>query len=239
MSQTRKNFNSNIRKKYNKNASDVLDERVRALRVELAQRTIDIQLSDQKERKEAKDSPYAEKVGKEISKLINEERLEEARKRLEEELDKHPKELMFLNLQMALDMLDKPFGSYEKAKKFGSILMEIAVEKNNAYYTMVAIGNMGLIAHNEGHDEFSKAMYLVAHFIDKKEIFPMCNLAGWYARRGELEEAQKWIDKILNNYPDWLERDDIVTFLKKDESLSNLREYAPYKEKVLSKIEEQ
>lgn len=239
MSQTRKNFNSNPPKKYGKKISDKPDEREKALRVELAQRTVDIQLSKQKERRKADDSPYVYEVGREISKLIHEERLEEARKRLKEELVNQPEEMMFLNLQMILDGLDKPFGDYEQTKKYGSKLMEIAVEKGNAYYTMAAVSNMGLIAQNEGHDEFSKVMYLAAHFIDKKEITLMLNLAGWYCRRGKLEEAQKWVDKILNNYPDWLERDDIVTFFKKDESLSNLREYAPYKEKVLSKIEEQ
>ncbi len=220
------------------NKANELDEKERALRIELAQRTVNIYRSSENERRQAEDSLIAKKAGKEISQLIEDERLEKARARLKEELAKHPDELMFLNLQLMLDVLDKPFGSYEQAKRAGSRLIEVAVEKNNTYYTMVAIGNMGLIAHYEGHDEFSRAMYLAAHSMDKKEIFPMLNLTGWYARRGRLEEAQMWIDRIIDTCPDWLERDDIVAFMLKDESLYNLRTYAPYKEKVLFKISE-
>lgn len=238
MSEIKKAFNSNPGRRKSMNKPDVLDEKERLLRKELAQRTINIHLSDQKDRRRAEDSPYVYEVGKEVSNLIHEERLEEARKRLKEELAKHPEEMMFLNLQMILDGLDKSFGNYEQTKKYGSELMEIAVERDSAYYIMAAINNMGLVAHNEGHNEFSKVMYLTAHFIDKKDIGPMRNLACWYARRGKLEKAQKWIDRILDSYPDWLERDDIVSFLKKDEALANLRTYMPYKEKVLSKIEE-
>jgi hypothetical protein len=98
---------------------------------------------------------------------------------------------------------------------------------------------MGYVAHNEGHDEFSKMMYLAAHFIDRREIFPMRNLACWYSRRGDLEEALSWIDKILDAYPDWKTRPDIATFLKKDEGLNRLRSYQPFIDKVLSEVDKE
>ena len=76
-------------------------------------------------------------------------------------------------------------------------------------------------------------MYLAAHFIDNMAIPPIANIAGWYSRKGELEKSQKWIEKIIELYPDWHENEEITTFLLKDEMLRNLRSYEPFKEKVL------
>ncbi|MCP4580753.1 MAG: hypothetical protein GY839_04000 [candidate division Zixibacteria bacterium] len=213
-----------------------LDEKTRALRKEMSQRTVNMSRSDEDERIQADDSPELINVGKEISQLIDDERLEEARDRLKTELSAYPDELMFLNLQMILDSLDKPYGSYDKAKEVGGRLIEMAVEKDNSYYLMVGINNLGFIAHNEGHDELSKAMYLTAHFIDRKALFALCNLAGWHARRNKLDESLKWVERIMKTYPDWLNNDEIVLFFKKDESLHNLRIHEEYKKKVLSRI---
>lgn len=215
-----------------------LSEKERALRVELAKRTVNIHRSDDSERVMSDDSAYAKEVGREISRLIHEERLEHARQRLREELSEHPHELMFISLQMIVEFLDRKFGDYSEAKKYGTRLMEEAVEKNNSYYAMVALTNMGLVAHSEGLAEHSKTMYLAAHFINCRDVTPMRNLAGWYARRNRLEEAQRWIDKLLDTYPDWHEREEITTFLLKDESLRNLRAYAPYQDRVMSKLKE-
>ena len=213
-----------------------LNERERLFRVELAKRTIDAHRDDDNERKLAEDSPEVLSIGKQIASLIDEERLEEARERLQQELEKRPNEMMLLNVQVILDVLDKPFGDYNSAKKYCSLLMECAVKKNNIYYTWVALNNMALIAHNEGHDDFSKLMYLAAHFFDKKAFTPLINLAGWNARRNNFEEAQKWIELILETYQDWLKNEEIVTAFKKDECLHNLRNYEPFKIKVLAEI---
>jgi len=218
------------------NNPEKLDNKMRALRKELSQRTINMHLSEPQERSLADDTAIIIDIGKKISKLIDDERLESAREQLRIALAQYPDELMFLNLQMILDGLDKPFGNYNSAKIAGSNLIEVAVEKYNTYYTMAAIVNLGLIAHNEGHDDFSKAMYLAAHFIDRKAITPMRNLAGWYSRRGFVEKAQMWIRRIIEAYPDWLDREELVTIFLKDESLGNLRKHEPFKKEVLAII---
>jgi tetratricopeptide (TPR) repeat protein len=219
------------------NNPEKLDEKMRALRKELSRRTVNLHLSDAQERAMADDAADIIDIGKKISKSIDDERLEEAREQLRIALAEYPEELMFLNLQMILDGLDKPFGNYNSAKKAGSNLIEVAVEKYNTYYTMAAIVNLGLIAHNEGHDDFSKAMYLAAHFIDRKAITPMRNLAGWYSRRGFVDKAQMWVRRIIEAYPDWLDREELITVFLKDESLANLRKHEPFKQEVLAKIE--
>jgi len=219
------------------NNPEKLDEKMRALRKELSRRTVNLHLSDAQERAMADDAADIIDIGKKISKSIDDERLEEAREQLRIALAEYPDELMFLNLQMILDGLDKPFGNYNSAKKAGSNLIEVAVEKYNTYYTMAAIVNLGLIAHNEGHDDFSKAMYLAAHFIDRKAITPMRNLAGWYSRRGFVDKAQMWVQRIIEAYPDWLDREELITIFLKDESLANLRKHELFKQEVLNKIE--
>ncbi len=219
------------------NNPEKLDEKMRALRKELSRRTVNLHLSDAQERAMADDAADIIDIGKKISKSIDDERLEEAREQLRIALAEYPEELMFLNLQMILDGLDKPFGNYNSAKKAGSNLIEVAVEKYNTYYTMAAIVNLGLIAHNEGHDDFSKAMYLAAHFIDRKAITPMRNLAGWYSRRGFVDKAQMWVQRIIEAYPDWLDREELITIFLKDESLANLRKHELFKQEVLNKIE--
>jgi tetratricopeptide (TPR) repeat protein len=219
------------------NNPEKIDDKMRALRKELSRRTVNLHLSEPQERSLADDSIDIIDIGKKISKSIDDEQLEDAREQLKIALAEHPDELMFLNLQMILDGLDKPFGNYNSAKKAGSNLIEVAVEKYNTYYTMAAIVNLGLIAHNEGHDDFSKAMYLAAHFIDRKAITPMRNLAGWYSRRGFVEKAQTWIRRIIETYPDWLDREELVTVFLKDESLGNLRKHEPFRIEVLAKIE--
>ena len=219
------------------NDPEKLDEKMRALRKELSRRTVNLHLSDAKERSMADDNTDIVDIGKKISKLIDDEKLEDAREQLKVSIAQYPDELMFLNLQMILDGLDKPFGNYNSAKKAGSNLIEVAVEKYNTYYTMAAIVNLGLIAHNEGHDDFSKAMYLAAHFIDRKAITPMRNLAGWYSRRRFVDKAQMWIRRIIEAYPDWLDREELVTIFLKDESLSNLRKHEAFRKEVLAMIE--
>ena len=213
-----------------------ISEKERLLRVELAHRTVDMHSNSEKERRDSGDSPELIEIGREISKLISEEHLEQARDRLKKELAERPEELMLINFQMILEVLYGQPGNRKRQMEIGARLMELAVEKNNTYYVMTAIGNMGLVAHNEGYDEFSKVMYLAAHFLDKKAQFVLCNLAGWYARRGKLEQAQQWIDKIIDVDPEWQQDDETVAFFLKDESLYNLRGYEPFKQKVLSKI---
>ena len=100
----------------------------------------------------------------------------------------------------------------------------------------IGINNLGFIAHNEGHDEYSKAMYLAAHFIDDKALFALCNLAGWNARRNRLDEALVWVRRIMEVFPDWLDNEEIVSFFEKDESLHNLRSSDKFKSEVLSQI---
>jgi tetratricopeptide (TPR) repeat protein len=216
--------------------SKQLSDKELALRKELSKRTVNMISRNSDGQAVAGDPPQVEELGQQISRLISDERLEEARDMLSDSLKKYPQEMGLLSLQMILDVMLKEFGSYDKAKQVGSEIIEIATEKKNAYYAMVAINNLALIAHNEGHDEYSKAMYMAAHLIDGKALGPMRNIAGWYSRRRKLEEAQKWIDKIIATFPEWQSREDITTFLNKDESLANLREYEPFKEKVLAVI---
>jgi len=212
------------------------DEKLRALRKELSQRTINMLSREESSQSISRDPDHVRRIGKEISRLIRDEFLEEARERLEVELQAHPDELGFLNLLMIIHVMDRKFGDFSEAKKLGSRIMELAVEQGNIYYTMAALNNMSIVAHNEGHDEMSKVMYLAAHFIDRRDVGPMRNLAGWHARRNRLEEAQKWIDKLIETYPDWLKHEEIVTFLKKDESLHNLRNHEPFRQRVLEKL---
>lgn len=216
--------------------SEKINEKGRKFRVELQKRTVGMYSADADERKDANDSPEVIAIGKEISRLIDEEKLEEARDRLEVEIENRPNEIGLLNLLMILNGLDKPNNSYDEAKKIGGLLMETAVKNNNPYYTRVALNNMALIANKEGFDEFSKLMYLAAHSIDKKALSTIYNLAGWYARKNMLKEAQEWVDLILELYPDWQNNEKIVTFFKKRESLQNLRSYGPFKTKVLGKL---
>ncbi|MCD6160826.1 MAG: hypothetical protein J7K40_00240 [candidate division Zixibacteria bacterium] len=217
-------------------SSEKISERERKLRVELQKRTVGMYSDGVDERIDANDSPEVVAIGKEVSRLIDEEHLEEAREQLKKELAKKPNELGLLNLQIILDCLEKPFGSYDQAKKTVGRLMKIAVENDNSYYTSVALNNIGFIANKEGLDEFSRVMYLAAHFIDKEALSTIYNLAGWYARKNMLEEAQKWVDLILEISPDWQNDEKIVTFFRKRESLENLRSYGPFKTKILAKL---
>jgi hypothetical protein len=143
---------------------------------------------------------------------------------------------MLLNFRLIVDSLLKQFGDYSVAKQAGLKLIEKAVSQKNSYYTMVAMNNLGLIAHKEGHEEFSLAMYLSAHFIDNSALFTLCNLAGWYSRKNELDRAMHWIERIIETNENWNKDDEIVSFLKKDESLFNIRKYSRFQEEVLSKI---
>jgi len=218
---------------------DPINEKERALRRELSKRTISMPSLDNRDDKSRNDPEHIRKIGIEISALIQDEKLEKAQERLAIETEKYPDEPGLLNLQFALDMMLKPFGNYEKAKESTGKAMELAIEKNSPYFARVAINNMALDAQKEGHAEFSKAMYLAAHFIDKAAIPPIANIAGWYSRQGELENAQKWIDKLLSLNPKWPENDEITTFLTKDEMLGNLRTFEPFINKVLSQIKKE
>jgi len=214
-----------------------ITEKERNLRKELAKRTVDMHSSSRNERLSAEKSPEILKIGREISHLINEELLEEARQRLKVELEKHPDELMLLNFQMILDGLDKPSGDYKDAKKAGIELIEKAAQQKNSYYIMAAINNLGLIAHNEGQDEFSLAMYLAAYAIDSNAFSVLCNLAGWYSRRNNLEQARYWVDRIIELNPGWKDDEEIKTFFVKNESLNNLRKDEAFKRDILSRID--
>lgn|GEM_PF-1624899 len=211
-------------------------ERERALRIELSKRTISIPSRTERDERIDRDSPEIREIGGAINTLIREERLEEARARLDEALVQYPDEPGLLNLRVVLDIMDKPFGDYRQARKNCETALETAVNKDNVFYTCHILNNMALIAHKEGHEEFSKAMYLAAHFIDRTAFPPLINLAAWNSRKSQLEEAMEWIDRILETFPDWRENEEIVTFFRKDESLANLRSYGPFKMKVLSKI---
>jgi len=216
--------------------SDSPDDRELALRRELSRRTISMPSRSSRDEQMDTDPEHIKRIGSEISGLIHDERLEEAGERLEKALQEYPDEPGLLNLQFALNMMLKPFGGYDEAKESTGKAMELAVEKGNSYFVRVALNNMALVAHKEGYEQFSKAMYLAAHFIDNKAIPPIANLAGWYSRKGDLENSQKWIEKLLETYPDWHKNDEITTFLAKDEMLRNLRTYEPFKDKVLSRI---
>jgi tetratricopeptide (TPR) repeat protein len=218
--------------------SEHIDERELAFRRELSKRTLSMPSRTARDEERDTDPETIKKIGTLISRLIKEERLEEAREKLDAVLSEYPDEPGLLNLEFALNMILKPFGSYDQARKSTGKAMELAVARGSAYFARVAINNMGLVAQKEGHEEFSLAMYLAAHFIDNMAIPPIANIAGWYSRKGKLDKAQMWIDKLLELYPDWRANREIVTFLEKDEMLGNLRLYEPFKKKVLDKIKE-
>ncbi|MCP4632768.1 MAG: hypothetical protein GY855_07560 [candidate division Zixibacteria bacterium] len=213
-----------------------LDERERAFRIELQKRVLGLNPRTKEESGGFDLSQYAQSKGDEISNLIYDENLEKARELLREELSKYPDELLFLNLQMTLDMIDKPFGSYEDARKIGYKLFELAVEKNNEYFTWVAINNIGIIVRIEGDEETAKLMFLTAHFINRQSLAPMQNLANWFSRKGLLEEAQSWIERILKEYPEWKKKEELITYFKFEEALNNLRSFEPFKEMVMSEL---
>ena len=216
--------------------SEHIDEKELAFRRELSRRTLSMPSRTDRDDQRDTDPAVIKRIGGEISRLIQEEQLEEARERLDREVADHPDEPGLLNLEFALNMILKPFGGYEKARESTGRAMELAVERGSAYFVRVAINNMGLVAQKEGHEEFSLAMYLAAHFIDGMAIPPIANIAGWYSRKGELAKAQQWIDKLLEFYPDWCSHDEITTFLEKDEMLGNLRSYEPFIRSVLDEI---
>lgn len=211
-------------------------ERERALRRELSKRTISIPSRTERDERIDRDSLEIRKIGSAINDLIREEKLEEAGVELEKALARYPGEPGLMNLRVVLDIIDKPFGNYSRARQNCESALECAVEKDNDFYASHILNNMALIALKEGHEEFSKAMYLAAHFIDRKAFPPLINLAAWNSRKGKLEEAMKWIDRILETFPDWLQNEEIVTFFIKDESLANLRKYDPFRERVLAKM---
>ncbi len=215
---------------------DPPSERERALRIELSKRTISVPSRTARDEDIDRDSDEIREIGGAINGLIREERLEEARARLDEALSQYPDEPGLLNLRVVLDVIDKPFGSYQQARESCIAALETAVNKDNIFYTSHILNNMALIAHKEGHDEFSKAMYLAAHFIDRTAFPPLINLAAWNSRKGNLPEAMEWVDRILETFSDWQNNDEITTFFIKDESLSNLRQYEPFKKTVLSAI---
>lgn len=225
-------------KKRSLQMSDHIDDKELAFRRELSRRTLSMPSRTPRDDQRDTDPEIIKKIGSEISRLIQEERLEDARERLDEELSRYPDEPGLLNLEFALNMILRPFGGYDKARESTGKAMELAVDRGSAYFARVAINNMGLVAQKEGHEEFSLAMYLAAHFIDGMAIPPVANIAGWYSRKGELEKAQKWIEKLIDLYPDWCENEEIVGFLEKDEMLRNLRLYDPFQKRILSKIKE-
>jgi len=217
---------------------DPLSERERALRIELSKRTISVPSRSERDEQIDRDSEHIREIGGAINTLIREERLEEAGRRLDEAISRHPDEPGLLNLRVVLDVIDKSFGNYQKARESCIAALESATDRDNVYYTSHILNNMALIAQKEGHDEYSKAMYLAAHFIDREAFPPLINLAAWNSRKGNLQEAMAWIERIHATFPDWRDNEEITSFFIKDESLSNLRNYGPFKETVLSVIHE-
>lgn len=215
---------------------DPASERERALRIELSKRTISIPSRTERDEALDKDSAEIRHIGGQINSLIREEKLVEARDRLNKALEDYPDEPGLLNLRVVLDVIDKPFGNYEQARKNCIVALETSVNRDNVYYTSHILNNMALIAHKEGHEECSKAMYLAAHFIDRSAFPPLINLAAWNARKNRLAAAMDWVDRITRAFPDWAVNEEIITFFKKDESLANLRSYTPFKERILSKL---
>lgn len=219
-------------------SDDHLDEKERALRIELGKRTVRAEARDNRDYEVAEDSEYARQTGDQISSLMRQERLAEARTQLAKELSLTPDELRFLNLQTLLDIYDRPDGDFRSAKTYAGLTMEIAVRKHNPHYVQAALAHMGIIAQLEGHSHYSLMMHLAAHFIDRNHIVPMQNLAGWFATHGQLAEAQAWVEQLIHIYPDWHQREDMVDFFKKDESIHNLRSYEPFINNILEKIKE-
>lgn len=215
---------------------DPAGERERALRVELSKRTISVPSRTERDETIDRDSDEIRRTGGRINALIREERLAEAREALSKALEDFPDEPGLLNLKVVLDVIDKPFGNYERARESCIAALEASVNRDNVYYTSHILNNMALIAHKEGHDEFSKAMYLGAHFIDRSAFPPLINLAAWNSRKNRLKEAMEWVDRILETFPDWAENEEISTFFVKDESLANLRSFPQFKERILSKL---
>jgi hypothetical protein len=216
-----------------------LDERERALRIELGKRTVCAEARADREYKVALDTEYARQMGDSISKLMREERLGEARRVLAQELAKAPHELRFLNLQTLVELYDHPSGDFSEAQKYARLTMEIAVEKGNPHYQQTALCHMGIAAQLEGKTQYSLMMYLAAYSIDKTYIVPIQNLAGWYSTQGRLEEAMIWVDQLLLTCRDWLSRDDIIDFLVKDEAIHNLRKHKRFVEEITNKINHQ
>ena len=216
---------------------DPPSERERALRIELSRRTISVPSRTERDEGIDRDSDRVREIGGAINALIREERLEEAASRLDDALKQYPNEPGLLNLRVVLDVIDKPFGSYQQARESCIAALETAVNRDNTFYTSHILNNMALIAHKEGHDEFSKAMYLAAHFIDRSAFPPLINLAAWNSRKGNLPEAMEWVERILARFPDWQNNDEITTFFIKDESLFNLREYNEFRQRVLAKLD--
>jgi len=218
---------------------DHLDEKERALRIELGKRTVCAEARDDRDYEVAEDSEYARDTGDQISLLMRQEKLGEARRRLANELQKTPEELRFLNLQTLLELYDRPAGDFTEAKKYARLTMETAVAKHNPHYMQTALAHMGIIAQLEGQSHYSLMMYLAAYSIDRKYVVPIQNLAGWFATNGRLAEAQSWIDRLIEICPDWASREDMVLFFEKDESIHNLRNYQPFIDKIMTKIKNQ
>jgi hypothetical protein len=213
-----------------------LDERERALRIELGKRTVCAEARADREYKVALDTEYARQMGDSISKLMREERLGDARKLLAQELAKAPHELRFLNLQTLVELYDHPSGDFSEAQKYARLTMEIAVEKGNPHYQQTALCHMGIAAQLEGKTQYSLMMYLAAYSIDKTYIVPIQNLAGWYSTQGRLEEAMMWADQLTLTCRDWQTREDIVDFFAKDEAIHNLRKHKRFIEEIANKI---
>jgi tetratricopeptide (TPR) repeat protein len=213
-----------------------LDEKERALRIELGKRTVCAEARADRDYQVALDTEYARQMGDQISQLMREERLEAARKLLAQELAKSPYELRFLNLQTLVELYDRPTGDFGAAQKYARLTMEIAVEKGNTHYQQTALCHIGIAAQLEGKTQFSLMMYLAAYSIDKTYIVPIQNLAGWYSTQGQLEEAMIWIDRLILICPDWLSREDITDFFAKDEAIHNLRKHKRFIEDISHKI---
>jgi len=219
-------------------SSNKISDKEKALRKEFAERTVKANLKPDSQRRQLGDSEYVRDIGKKISQLLDDEQVEEARVMLAEAIKDNPSELGFLNLQTIIDIIDHPVGDYKSAKQWGLKTAEKAVETQNTYYLMAVLCNMGLVALYEGNDIFGKVMYLAAHHIDSKALTPLQNLLSWCSRKGRLDEAMNWVEKILEAFPDWRNDAALVRYFKKDESLSNLRKHEPFKTKVMSNIGE-
>ena len=216
-----------------------IDERILALRKELGDRILKIMFGGTNIDIKQIKPEIIEKIRR-INGFIKEEKFEKAKEEIKKAIKKHPNDPDILNLQMLLEFsfrtIDSENTDYTKIREIGCRILESAVNDNLKHQIVFSLNNLGVIANFEGLSEYSKALYLAAHYIDKDSYLPLLNLVAWSSRKNLLDEAMEWVYKIIDKYPDWLENKEIRIFFANDESLHKLRSYDIFKNEVLNKI---
>ena len=215
------------------------EERILALGNELGDRTLKILFGGTNiDIKQIK--PEIIEEIRRINGLIKEERFEKAKEKIKKAIKKHPNDPHLLNLQMLSEFSFKAIDSentdYTKIREMGCRILESAVNNNLKLQIVFSLNNLGVIANFEGLSEYSKALYLAAHYIDKDSYLPLLNLVAWSSRKNLLDEAMEWVYKIIDKYPNWSENEEITTFFKKDIAIHNLRRHQPFIDKIIKKI---